>query len=485
MASRASNIATLVAVIVTLLLAGFLNTMAITNSHFVSAPFAIPILIAVFRWSSGRVALTTVAALAVAGVAEHLNTVPVDLVVLHLSAIAIIGALAVLLGTQRQATLRQAYEADVRKARLEAGYQSAASAIVDIDVDRGYLTTNPVMDALFGRHFDPSISASEIDEHLYRPNEAVTPAEDLPISRALRGETIRQEEWEILCSDNRRVPVFLSAGPVVAPDGHVGGAVIVFQDATAIKELEQLRREWTSIVAHDLRQPLAVILGYAQLLVRQPDIAVGSPSRNAADHILTSAGTLKRMIDDLLDVSRLESKRLSLTCQLVDPTSAITPMIDRLRAAIPDHAVQLYFHGTMPPVLIDVARIEQVLGNLVINAAKYGYANTDIDVNVSCRAGEVVIAVTNQGPGIASEDLPHLFTRFYRSARDRQGGVGGLGLGLYISRGIVEAHGGRIGVDSTPGQTTTFGISLPAQAESLPGSCEQRPVGSADPVAIG
>ncbi|MBI4493372.1 MAG: sensor histidine kinase, partial [Chloroflexi bacterium] len=105
---------------------------------------------------------------------------------------------------------------------------------------------------------------------------------------------------------------------------------------------------------------------------------------------------------------------------------------------------------------------EQELGNLLSNAAKYGSPSTEIRVEVARRKAEVEVAVANQGPGIPPEDLPHLFTRFYRARQARAERAAGLGLGLYISKGLVEAHGGRLWAESTPGQTTTFRFTLPA-----------------------
>ena len=183
-------------------------------------------------------------------------------------------------------------------------------------------------------------------------------------------------------------------------------------------------------------------------------------------HIQSATHALKRMVDDLLDMSLLEAHRLKLERKWID-------LHDTVREAVSRHSrligarVKLELDGPPATVFADPMRIEQVLGNLLSNAVKYGDQRSGVEVRVSVGDGEVTIAVTNFGAGIAPEDLPRLFDRFMRSKMTRATGVRGLGLGLYISKAIVEAHGGRMWVDSVTGQHTTFYFGLPAKAARL------------------
>ena len=129
------------------------------------------------------------------------------------------------------------------------------------------------------------------------------------------------------------------------------------------------------------------------------------------------------------------------------------------------HPVEVDLRGVLPPVFADPDRIEQVLGNLLANAAKYGYPNTEIQVLVTCPGTMVQVSVTNRGPGISPDDLPKLFSRFYRTSEAQNGQVSGIGLGLYIARGWVEAHGGTIWAESIPNQETTFHFTLPVHSK--------------------
>ncbi|HEX5415119.1 MAG TPA: ATP-binding protein [Chloroflexota bacterium] len=162
-----------------------------------------------------------------------------------------------------------------------------------------------------------------------------------------------------------------------------------------------------------------------------------------------------------LDVSRIEARRLTVVKRPVDLPALVSDVVARVQAITVGHPVDLEVAGSVPPVEADPVRIEQVLTNLLSNAAKYGTPGTAITVRVQHRDDEDVVAVTNLGAGITPEEYPTLFSRFYRASSARNGRQEGLGLGLYISHGIVEAHAGRIWAESIPGQTTTFFFALP------------------------
>jgi PAS domain S-box-containing protein len=244
--------------------------------------------------------------------------------------------------------------------------------------------------------------------------------------------------------------------------GRITGVAATAADITHIMHLERLREEWTSIVAHDLRQPIGVISNASELI---PELyGVRGEELSMLQRIQSSAGTLKRMVDDLLDVSLLEAHHLKLERTLVNPGALVRETVERVRHVTGDR-VEIAESGPALDLCVDPMRIEQVLGNLLSNAAKYGDTDAPIQLRLACTATEVQIAVTNRGKGMAAEELPRLFDRFARSRSTVGSGVPGLGLGLYITKEIVEAHGGRIWAESEPGKTTTFHIALPtAQA---------------------
>jgi signal transduction histidine kinase len=275
----------------------------------------------------------------------------------------------------------------------------------------------------------------------------------MPSQRAMRGELVPPMELLLCRPDGRQIPSLINAAALVDAQGEVQGAVVVFEDITPQKELERLRTEWSSIVAHDLRQPLNAIAIHAQL------IAMGAPALQAPlQRISQAVMRLNRMVQDLLDLSQLEARRMVLTHQNVDLGVLVGKSVEVIAPQAEDRRFDVRVSGDTPVVMVDADRIAQVLENLLSNAIKYGAAGTPIVVEIHATEAEVSVAVTNEGPGIEAAELPHLFNRFYRV----EGGapVKGVGLGLYIARELIEAHGGRMTAESCTG-TTTFRFTLP------------------------
>ncbi len=292
---------------------------------------------------------------------------------------------------------------------------------------------------------------------LWRPEGERLAPDELPGVRAIaRGETTLDLELEARRRDGSRTPVLVSAAPVRVAGGAVTGATVLVKDITAIKELERLREEWAAVVAHDLRNPTNAIALTAEVLMRRP---IGEHEREEVERIRKAARRLSRMISDLTDASLLESRRLRVRfervdlCALVRDLVAHTPgLAGRASLRLPDGPLW---------ILGDGGRLEQVFANLLSNAVKYGDAEREVRVEVERIGARVAVSVTNRGAGIAAAELPRLFDRYVRTAAARRSAVEGTGLGLYIARGLVEAHRGEIRVESTPGESTTFTVALP------------------------
>ncbi len=351
---------------------------------------------------------------------------------------------------------------DAERARLQTILENTPNGIFYVESVTGRLLANAATAELLGRPPDPEAGLAQFVEQLRHPDGSPVNLEELPANRALQGQTIRAEECLVEPVGGSPIPVLASAGPVRGPDGEIIGAVVAFEDITPIKELEQLREEWTSLIAHDLRQPVTVITSYVsvlQRLLKKPGEA--GPEARALEHIGAAAGNLNRMIGEFLDISRLEARRMTMEWQTVDLGELVRTVVERSAGITAGHPVKVDVSGDLPPISVDPGRIEQVLGNLLSNAAKYGYPKSKIRVEARPRDGEIQVSVTNQGEGIPPEELPLLFTRFHRTRMARAERIPGLGLGLYISKGLIDAHGGRLWAESIPGKTTTFFFTLP------------------------
>jgi PAS domain S-box-containing protein len=364
---------------------------------------------------------------------------------------------ALIASTIFDATERRAYERELLLARrraeeLAAVVTTAGDAIVSTSPAGIVRTWNAAAARLFGRDERDSIGR-DLREFLDLP-EAV--AKDGPLLPA--PDTGRPVYLEALAvhADGRRIDVSVGLTPHPAALGAPGGVSAIIRDISARRDLERLQQEFLAMAGHELRNPLAAIRGNAQLLRRRE-----AYSARAVDAIVAQTTRLDRLVGDLLLTSQLAADRLDL--QLVE-----TDLAAEARAAVaalpPDGPpIRLPPHAGPLPVLVDRHRLGQVLANLLANAIKYSPEGGDIVVRLSRVAAEARVAVGDRGVGIAPEDLPHLFDRFFRVAATA-GVAPGLGLGLYIARRIVEAHGGRLTAESTAGAGSTFTVALPLAA---------------------
>jgi signal transduction histidine kinase len=234
------------------------------------------------------------------------------------------------------------------------------------------------------------------------------------------------------------------------------------QQNLAIQEANRLKTEFVSIVSHELRTPLTSIQGYAELLLEDEQIA--QEHRESLAIVKKNSERLLGLINDLLDVSRMEAGMLDLHRTSLDLVHLIREVAGSLRPLIETKRQQLRLDlsGGLPAVWADADRVTQILTNLIANAHKYTPVEGSIMVAARRDDGFVRVEVTDTGTGLSPEDQAQLFTKFFR-AHDRSSQVGGgTGLGLVITRLLVELHGGQITVSSAPGQGSTFSFSLPA-----------------------
>jgi two-component system, chemotaxis family, CheB/CheR fusion protein len=229
-----------------------------------------------------------------------------------------------------------------------------------------------------------------------------------------------------------------------------------------VEDLSRLKDECLSIASHELRTPVTSIKGYTQLsktLIREKDLETAEEYLGIA---LDQIDRMSRLILELLDVSRIETGRLEIRREVIEWGSFVRNIVDRLNTALGERNIVLDVPADTRVVIGDRDRLEQVLGNLLENAVKYSPDGSDVHVNVEERAEQVVTSVADRGIGIPQDELGQVFERFHRGRQVSSTNYGGLGLGLYITKQIVERHGGTIGVESRHGEGTTFQFTLPA-----------------------
>jgi len=284
-------------------------------------------------------------------------------------------------------------------------------------------------------------------------------ASDMPYARALNGQTV--PDYLAIgrhLITGRDLDLSIAAAPIESRG--IVGAVLVIRDITALQELDRKKDEFLSVASHELRTPLTTIKGYTQLLAQTVN-DLGPDER--ATYINAVLGEIERMmglISELLDVSRIETNRLQIHPQAIRWLAFIEGRVSAFRVQHPARSIHFDISAEETSVVADPDRMRQVVDNLLSNALKYSPEGSDIDVCVKKESGFVLTSVTDHGIGIPRDEIPQLFERFHRARNVSSRYYGGLGLGLYIARAIVEVHDGLITVESEEGSGSTFTMRL-------------------------
>ncbi len=321
-------------------------------------------------------------------------------------------------------------------------------------VDYRFLETNPAFEEHSGLHDAVGHTARELvpnlDEHWFET-----------FGRIVRTGKPQRFVQEVPAMESRWFDVY--AFRFGGPESDIVG--MLFANITERKHMERLQQDFVAMASHDLSGPVTVLRARAQLLQRRKVYDDASVTA-----IIEQTQRMERLIDDLRELVRLETGNLDLRRSPVALDHLAQEAIERMRLQAPGHVLRLVAPDPSREVCVDAGRIAQVLDNLLGNAVKYSPQGAVITVLVMQPADRVQISITDQGAGIDPDAIPHLFDRFYQaSARDI---TGGLGLGLYIARTLVIAHGGQIWVESEPGEGSTFAFTLPALAASADARCQ-------------
>lgn len=349
--------------------------------------------------------------------------------------------------------------------RLQAVIQTMPEAVMVIRPPHGQIvTSNAAAQKLFGLNKPGAqLNIRRIDQLQITPDPPELEIET-PMEQAMRyGSTVTSVELIVNTPDGRAVPVVASAAPLITDDNEVDAVVGVFQDVSPLKEAERLRDEFVSVVSHELRSPLTPIRGFAQVISR--DLTREGGHEQHIKWLKTlelHTDRLTRLVDDLLDVSRMRAGRLSVLHEDVDLVEIASALVESKRASQSTHDVVFNTELETLPASLDRDRIMQVLDNLIGNAIKYTDGGK-VTVDLTADEEHIQIEVSDEGKGIAEDMRESLFTAFYRTRDANESAVPGLGLGLYIVRELVLAHDGDIRIEEAPTGGARFVIELPRE----------------------
>jgi PAS domain S-box-containing protein len=349
-----------------------------------------------------------------------------------------------------------------RSARLDSILGSMTDGLWVYDADGRVVDVNQAALTMFGLG-----SRTEAIDHgsfarftLRYPDGKVVPPDDIPQARALRGQTV--PDYLAIgrhLITGKDLDLSIAAAPIES--NGIVGAVLVMRDITALQELDRKKDEFLSVASHELRTPLTTIKGYTQLLSQT---IADLPPEERTTYLNAVLGEIDRMmglISELLDVSRIETNRLQIHPQPIRWVEFLQRRASAFRVQNPARTIRFDAKADEVMVHADPDRMRQVIDNLLSNALKYSPDGTDVEMYVTVEDGTTQTSVVDRGIGIPRDEIPQLFERFHRARNVSSRYYGGLGLGLYIARAIIEAHGGTISVDSEEGKGSQFTMRLP------------------------
>jgi signal transduction histidine kinase len=300
--------------------------------------------------------------------------------------------------------------------------------------------------------------------------ESIHPEDRADVER--RQEVVLRErrevhlEYRYFTPDGTLKWISVNVRPLLDIRGAMTGSLGTVLDITSLHDAQQRQEDLLNIVSHDLRIPLTVIQAHTELL------RAGLQQRHLDGAFIFNTSTIERnarrlnvMIQDLTDMARLESQRVALSVGAVNLQLYLPDLLARLHGSLPVQRVMVEITPNLPSVRADQNYLERILLNLLSNALKYSTADSPVRIQASRQSDEIIMAVHDQGSGIDPTDIPQLFDRFYRAKGERR--AEGIGLGLYITKLLVEAHGGRIWVESQLGKGSTFYVTLPGYSSPM------------------
>jgi two-component system, OmpR family, sensor histidine kinase VicK len=328
--------------------------------------------------------------------------------------------------------------------------------------------------------------------HLKTPADQDVATKDDPFVEAWnKRQPIVKNELVMVTRAGRRMALSLSISPLFKPDSSPAGAICVFRDISHEKEVERQRGEFISTASHEMRTPVAAIEGYIALALNPKVSTIDDRARSYLTKAHDSTQHLGTLFRDLLSITKLEEGKIGKKLQPIDVGKLLKDVVTDMQFAANNKGLTLtYVPGmsanpstaTVAPyysVLAEPERLREVVMNLIENAIKFT-TKGGVTVRVGGDDQSVTVAVSDTGIGIAPEDIPHLFQKFYRIDNTATRTIGGTGLGLYLCRGLIELYNGRMWVESAIGQGSSFKFSLPR----LKNEIEASPAATPTPTAV-
>jgi PAS domain S-box-containing protein len=372
--------------------------------------------------------------------------------------------------TQLAAGLRFAFRSQSlvkEQERLAAIFHNSTDGILTVDNALRIIDFNPTMERLTGWHKNEVLGRFYFK--VLRPQDRYgndLGLEDSVILQVFAGQQVINREMIICARDGQRFTVAITASCVRSVRGEPINGILNVHDLTRERQQEEQRSTFISVISHELKTPISIIKGYAATLARKDAQFDTKVLQSRLMAIEEEADRLDKLVGNLLYASRIQANGLQMDITSLDLEHLIRSVLRRLQAKAPDVSITLSIPERLPIVMADRDRIEEVLQNLLDNAIKYSPRHPEISVSCFSTGEEVIVSIRDSGMGISVREQEQIFERFQRVGDPSSRTTQGAGLGLYIARAIIEAHGGRIWVESALREGSTFSFSLPREEKA-------------------
>lgn len=348
------------------------------------------------------------------------------------------------------------------KNKLNEILSSMIDGIIALDFNKNIIFLNKASEKLTG-YSEEEIHGKSIDQiiHLFSGTDEVFPKtycqENFNQTVRLSGKAGKQTKVNLMTTKVSNIQTNLSC-------------ILLLHDVSREEELEQMKLDFVSMASHELKTPLTSIIGYLSVFLNENKNSVPKEDLNLLSKAFIAAGQLQTLIQNLLNVNKIEKEQLSVSPEPVDYLPILSKAVEDLRSQANQKEIVLTLippAEILPKVLADPVRLNEVITNLVSNAINYTNPGGKIEITISVSPSEVTTSVSDTGVGIPVEAIPHLFNKFFRVSNQLQKMSKGTGLGLYITKSIIEKLHGKIWVESIVGKGSRFSFTLPAVTPNI------------------
>ncbi len=358
-------------------------------------------------------------------------------------------------GIYRQTEEKMQREAEIAQRDWQRTFDSMTDALAILDLNHNIVRVNKTMGQLLD-----TVPEQLVGKKCFKVMHGLDgPLDRCPKPKCLDSLSSNEMEYQEPRLNNHWLRVRVD--PIFSADGELVGVLHNVRDITEKKAVDQLKEEFLNMVSHEMKTPLTVLVGALHTVLSGEDALTADERKGLTKDAYVEAQSLTDLVNNLLELSRSQADRLVLNKGTVDANRVLRKVVVAARSQHPKHKFSVGLPGRSLRIPADPIRLERVLFNLVDNAAKYSPEGSVVRIFGELRDRELVLGVADEGEGISAEDQAKLFSHFERLGREQSGRTGGTGLGLVVCQRLVEAHGGKIWLDSEPGKGSTFYVSFP------------------------